>query len=979
MIYFVDDLYPRDNPRDGARLLRFTKHQKAHYEGVRNGTGSGEIVVRGTTSDAAAIDPQGLQYVRKRRINTAVLDAATPSGFSEKVVGGYWFEQGDFLALDRKRLKTLSFGGAGTLAYLDREIMWSHSYLDELGHAGTMDPFDRIWRLWAQGDWAGGDYLGAVLWRVVSEGLAHRIGATYTHRHATPDEFGVEFTDSHADDKLETAIPYVTLGFDQFVDSSGNAWSVDSGEFEASVGESLYEVTKRLMEAGLYVELDPDTFELRAWEVANHGRDRTGLAWGADVVRFEPPPDPSTDRADGNILDDLKRTLRPFIRVTALLAGGGEDTYAVATASGAVPWHRHYPADVNNVAALGALASRQIGSRNDAGDTVLVRSKVGNDPSNGYYLPEEHAKLDDLVTMHSGTGTWDWDESAYPIAKWSVTSRRTGAPDVFYHLGASYHAAGGKEFAGGAGVGRHTHPPNPRLCSHGFGNVACEALDSSMMAAIATPNGDLEDAGGAQPSGGTYSTSHRRSGSRGYAAIGVSSWDVAFSLPGTFRAGRRYVVEWYSGQDHASSSTVITFGTDADNDNGWVATEQVTGADGRIYDRNRICWTPSADRTGVRLRYVGTQAGTGDFYLDDVSHYQVNGAVMARVVDPSEAHPGTSNMALRCDVKIPHTLVHDLADMGDVDLDGLANADVLVWNASAGKWEPGSAGSVEHDHDELAPLVHAHGSPAAGFHGVLLYRDSDFATAFSNDSIPNWTGTKYDTDGAFDPGEPDGWTTPAAWDGRVGKIGAWLAWLGFTSGSNLYVEAKIYADAVRPIGDDQEHKLVWGGVMQHHTNPASPFVFLETPPIPLEGGKRYTLTLKTGEARTAHAYEEATLYFGGWLVEPGEGEQGPAGEGVPVGGAEGQILAKATATDHDTEWIDPPSGSGSDTAWVVDPGAPTYDDSDPDEVSISLLAKFGIDGSGDPYYNDAGALAGEEAALVWDSVAGEYQLRPYYP
>src|SRR5690606_7000044 len=43
------------------------------------------------------------------------------------------------------------------------------------------------------------------------------------------------------------------------------------------------------------------------------------------------------------------------------------------------------------------------------------------------------------------------------------------------------------------------------------------------------------------------------------------------------------------------------------------------------------------------------------------------------------------------------------------------------------------------------------------------------------------------------------------------------------------------------------------------------------------------------------------------------GEQGPPGAdgaGVPAGGATGQVLAKATAADHDTQWIDPPTGGG---------------------------------------------------------------------
>lgn len=47
---------------------------------------------------------------------------------------------------------------------------------------------------------------------------------------------------------------------------------------------------------------------------------------------------------------------------------------------------------------------------------------------------------------------------------------------------------------------------------------------------------------------------------------------------------------------------------------------------------------------------------------------------------------------------------------------------------------------------------------------------------------------------------------------------------------------------------------------------------------------------------------------------PGEvGAQGPQGDpgpGVPVGGATGQVLAKASADNYATAWIDPPSGGG---------------------------------------------------------------------
>lgn len=45
-----------------------------------------------------------------------------------------------------------------------------------------------------------------------------------------------------------------------------------------------------------------------------------------------------------------------------------------------------------------------------------------------------------------------------------------------------------------------------------------------------------------------------------------------------------------------------------------------------------------------------------------------------------------------------------------------------------------------------------------------------------------------------------------------------------------------------------------------------------------------------------------------------QGERGPAGnpgEGVPPGGSPGQLLAKASAEDYDTHWVDPSPGGGS--------------------------------------------------------------------
>lgn len=41
-----------------------------------------------------------------------------------------------------------------------------------------------------------------------------------------------------------------------------------------------------------------------------------------------------------------------------------------------------------------------------------------------------------------------------------------------------------------------------------------------------------------------------------------------------------------------------------------------------------------------------------------------------------------------------------------------------------------------------------------------------------------------------------------------------------------------------------------------------------------------------------------------------QGPQGPAGQGVPAGGTAGQVLAKKSGTDYDTEWTDQTGGGG---------------------------------------------------------------------
>jgi hypothetical protein len=430
VIRYHFDLYPRDDPRDGDRVVRFTKLQAAEYRGEANGTGAGRLSIRADVAEAQLIDPRGLQYVRVVREDTVAV--------TEAVVGGFWLEQGDFTLLDEQGTRLLSFGGAGTLAYLSRAQMASHTYISPIFTG--QDPFDDQWRLYAQSTvYANGNHLGAMLWRVLYE-ATHNVPGTHKHGD-TPA--GETVSDTHDDDRPTIAIPDMVFDFDQYVDSDGNDWTQSSGEMKAQVGENVLAVIKRLMEAGLYVEMDPDTFEVRAWENEEHRRTRTGTAWGASVIYFTRPTGEDIDT--GNIKSDAKRAIHAYIKRSWLLAGGN-DVYGDATGTTDIPWEGFYYADVNDEAAAAGIAAVQIAARDDAGDTLRLRGRLGTDTSNGYYRPFEDALLDDLVTVHTGTDQFDLDDQNFPIAAITVNLRPGGDWDVWYDLGSAYTTTSSRQF-----------------------------------------------------------------------------------------------------------------------------------------------------------------------------------------------------------------------------------------------------------------------------------------------------------------------------------------------------------------------------------------------------------------------------------------------------------------------------------------------------------------------------------------------------
>lgn len=206
---------------------------------------------------------------------------------------------------------------------------------------------------------------------------------------------------------------------------------------------------------------------------------------------------------------------------------------------------------------------------------------------------------------------------------------------------------------------------------------------------------------------------------------------------------------------------------------------------------------------------------------------------------------------------------------------------------------------------DLAASTHAHGSPAAGFHGVLVQRTTDFTTIDDNDNNPDFDTEIYDTDGLWSAGAPERITIPASWNGLHAVFHVHG---GFATGTDGFAEFKLYRNiAAGSIGLTNDDKLV--GVAQHFPSSSyNTFIELVTPPIQVATGDFFVLAIKSPNTDSAIEYHDISITMGAYLVEPGEGAQGDPGQGVPTGGTAGQVLTKDSGTDFDTSWQTPAEG-----------------------------------------------------------------------
>lgn len=352
---------------------------------VLDGTGEGSFSInRGSPECTEAILAQGnLVKVRIPEIHTGYLF-------------GFFLETGDFtlISSDEAGGEMLHFGGPGNLSYLGYACAWSASYI-----AGGQGPIDGIWRAYAAGT---GNKPGQILRRMLEE-----------------------FQDP---DRPQHPLPHLTIDFDYSVDSDAETWVATdaTAEFSYQAGDDGLAILERLLETRrITVQMGAD-FDLHAYN--SYGRDLTGGAFGAGVVRFT---------RGVNIATELRRSREPTSARTHMLVAGEKDKYAraVDTAAGSQVTKEGYVAAFGEgSAALVGIGQAEIRARKRTEQVITFpinnrRTAVSlSDPvtvgavqaipgvaTSGFYLPGPPGTngdfwLGDIVRLHTGSGPFDFNE-----------------------------------------------------------------------------------------------------------------------------------------------------------------------------------------------------------------------------------------------------------------------------------------------------------------------------------------------------------------------------------------------------------------------------------------------------------------------------------------------------------------------------------------------------------------------------------------
>ena len=627
---YAFDIYAYNAP-NGARLVRLTPSKtvtlacRLPEQGF--GMADGQIVIHSDHVDATAAN-----FHKHNLVKVVALDG---EGDEMPMIWqpGFFLEEGDFAALSTKERggRMLSFRGPNTLYYLERAILREQPF-SENPAAGTVRGAFDVDGMWTWIDDGSGVNAepGGIMVRGLEEGFYQ------------PGPSGTS-----ADAPLKDA----TWDFTRFVDSNGVGWTPQASHWQVPWGRTtILDLQILMRRAGLFWRSGAD-LDYHAY-ATDPAVDRTSATFAAGKVRFE---------AGVNVVTAVTRDITASVERSAVLVTGAENATAYVDGGASdVTWIGHV--DVPSSSEPATLEG--VGEENLDAREVLVeaafplRHIVADDEENGGYVPFVHYVPGDIVTLQTGPDEHDFTEFAIPAKAVRILHDAAGNWFGMPELGAQALSADSKAFEERVNriirqAGGHSHPPNPELCPPAKACVDLIAID--LTAGTAT-NGDVES-GATNWSGGATNTTYKHGGTQSYAATGVTSCDLIYDFGSQlFLAGIRYVIDiWlYYSSDHLS--TIVTFGDEGGDEESRTYTGNVgadpidlwdgseTGADGNTWRRSRVCWTPSEDRTNVRVRFQGSANGSQDIAVDDLALYTTDNSPLAGT-DPHASRCGHGHYA----------------------------------------------------------------------------------------------------------------------------------------------------------------------------------------------------------------------------------------------------------------------------------------------------------------------------------------------
>lgn len=600
MTDLVFDIYgPLTGEDVGTRLLRLTREEYGagtFYKHTLSGIGAGQIVCEKGQSFVTAANFAEGNYCIVRDLDLSATDTLN-------VIGGFIFEQDFLRVVADPGAQVYRFGGPSTIALLKRAVMGPESLSPFEGPSSIVDGY---WR------W-GNDTYGGVRRRALFEANLQ-------------DPAGLPMIDTAwvgADD----------IFWNDNDDSNGDPFPSFVGEFKTRCGTDLFTLDNQLMSFGLERDIDARTFAMYTYNEGGFGTDRSSATFASGKVRFV---------AGVNIAKTLDRNVRGDLPLTHVLVRTTDwpqgswiesDTYSPGDP---VRKGVYQTGDISGDPALSTAIQQRVQRlmrlRVEAEDGVdFYSSKPGNSPLTGQYQPGPnyspgatatagHYWVGDWITIHSGTGEHDYNNAKKRIE--SITYELTTAADDDDHGWNVIIGIGPR--VGSLGT---SYPADPvPLAFTDAPGKACRDLTAADLEAIAVTNGDAEDTGGGQFSGGAYSTTQKHGGTHSYAGTGTDV-TLVYTFSGTFTAGVRYVVDVWNRRNGTHIDSDMKFGVaggDEEIETGltssdFIATED--GTDGDEWGLYRLCWTPNADRTGVRVSLRNRQSSSTYFGIDDVTLY----------------------------------------------------------------------------------------------------------------------------------------------------------------------------------------------------------------------------------------------------------------------------------------------------------------------------------------------------------------------